>query len=79
MEELRELFWLQSPPEHHQGRSSNEEVIEFEVSANDFSNSRTLPHSQGSQRHAWSPQSVAQASPKSSINDFIEAKYLLLF
>lgn len=43
MGELWELFWPQSPLEDHQGRSSTKEVIEFEVSTNDFSNSRMLP------------------------------------
>lgn len=33
---LRELFWLRSPLEDHRKRSSTKEVIEFEVSANDF-------------------------------------------
>ena len=78
--ELWELFWPQSPPEDHRGRSSNREVIEFEVSANDFSNSEMFPPLLlGSQCHAWPAQCVAQAGPKSSNNGFGEAKYLLLF
>lgn len=40
---LWELFWSQIPLKDHQGRSRATEVIEFEVSANDFSNSGMSP------------------------------------
>lgn len=86
---LWELFWSQIPLKDHQGRSSATEVIEFEVSANDFSSSGMLPHLTPfnnphtlllcSQCHTWPEHSVAQPSSTSSNNGYGEAKYLLLF
>lgn len=76
MGELWELSWPQSLTEDHQQRSSTEEVIEFEVSANDFSNSGTSLPSPGL---AVSCMACTEASPKSTSNGFGRAKYLLVF
>ena len=61
------------------GRQRQQKVIEFGVTANDFSNGGIFSLSVRMQRHAWPLQSIAQASLASSTNSFRESKYLLLF